>query len=339
MANWASAWVSAALLACALGCAGERASKARADDLERRLEAMREDAAEEHRRVEDLSNRVLLLEERAASERTSAERTGLPRLPVVRLHADGTTSTTTTRSEGGPRTVASAPPPRAAGEGLPASVVEQPEDVEYAGEALSTSASRPVLRLQGNQRPAPAQPPRTREGEAAPPAIHVPGGVAGGVPGSERLRVAALPDRGVSQVVAQEAAAETLGSPMAVEAVPIYRAALAALTHKRHSQAIEEFRRLVREFPAHELADNAQYWVGEAYYDQKDYKTASEEFRKVVEGYPSGNKVPDALLKLAFCCDRLGDQRGMRDALLQVVDNYPKSDAARLARARLTGSR
>ena len=53
-------------------------------------------------------------------------------------------------------------------------------------------------------------------------------------------------------------------------------------------------------YPHHDYADNAQYWLGEGYYDQQALRQAAPEFRAVVTRWPTGNKAPDAMLKLGF---------------------------------------
>ena len=94
-------------------------------------------------------------------------------------------------------------------------------------------------------------------------------------------------------------------------------------------------REFLKKYPDSSLADNAQYWLGEAYYDQRNYEQALTEFRRVVKRYPSGNKAPDALLKIGYCYAKLGDVAAARDVLAQVVEVYPKTAAARLATKRL----
>ena len=119
------------------------------------------------------------------------------------------------------------------------------------------------------------------------------------------------------------------------DAIARYRRGTAALKAGDHAGAIAIFRELIARFPAHEYADNAQYWLGEAYYDQKDYARAVTEFRATVTGYPAGNKVPDALLKIGLSYVALGDPAKARAALEQVVRLYPKTAPAGLAATRL----
>lgn len=108
-----------------------------------------------------------------------------------------------------------------------------------------------------------------------------------------------------------------------------------ALRAGNHSYAVTGFKNFIERFPGHDYADNAQYWLGEAYYDQKRFKPAAIEFRKVIDNHPGGNKVPDALLKLAFCNMKLGDSKGARELLQQVVRQYPKSNPAAIAGQKL----
>ena len=91
----------------------------------------------------------------------------------------------------------------------------------------------------------------------------------------------------------------------------------------------------MKRYPSHELADNAQYWLGECFYHRKDYSMALREFRRVVEKFPRGNKVPDALLKLGFSYLALGSTRPGREALTELVRSYPRHPASGLAAAKL----
>jgi tol-pal system protein YbgF len=115
----------------------------------------------------------------------------------------------------------------------------------------------------------------------------------------------------------------------------LYKRSLEALRSGRHVEAAAGFREFVKAHPNHDFADNAQYWLGECYYDQKDYPMAMREFRRVVEKYPTGNKVPDALLKVGFAHLALGSTEAGRQTLEQVVRSYPRHEAASLATAKL----
>lgn len=111
-----------------------------------------------------------------------------------------------------------------------------------------------------------------------------------------------------------------------------------AFTHYKeglYGKAILEFEEFVSRFPEHNLADNAQYWIGEVYYSQKDYNRALHEFQKVLDLYPLGNKVPDAMLKIAFSFKELREYRKALDQFQKVIERFPDSDAAIKAREQM----
>jgi tol-pal system protein YbgF len=114
-----------------------------------------------------------------------------------------------------------------------------------------------------------------------------------------------------------------------------YARAFDALKSTDYASAITRFRDFLRTYGQSQLAGNAQYWLGEAYYVTHDYDNAAASFRAVGEQYPQSPKVPDAQLKLGLTQI---DQKKLTDArttLKQVVQRFPGTDAARLAASRL----
>jgi tol-pal system protein YbgF len=112
-----------------------------------------------------------------------------------------------------------------------------------------------------------------------------------------------------------------------------YNAALATFRSREHGQAVLDFIDFIAKHPKHPLAGNAQYWIGEAYWAQRDYRQALVEFEKVSEYGPG--KAPDALVKIGLCHARLRDASRAEQAWQRVIREYPKSDAAGLARSLL----
>ena len=108
-----------------------------------------------------------------------------------------------------------------------------------------------------------------------------------------------------------------------------------ALRAGNHSFAVTGFRNFIERHPRHDFADNARYWLAEAYYDRREYQVALKEFLRVRRDYPQGNKVPAALLKAAFCHISLGDADSGRYLLLELIQEYPKTKPAVLAAQRL----
>jgi len=119
------------------------------------------------------------------------------------------------------------------------------------------------------------------------------------------------------------------------EAVDAYRAAVDLVRGGSQPEAVAALHAFLAKYPRHDYADNAQYWLGEAHYAQKDYTGALVEFRNVIETYPRGNKVPDALLKVGYCYQALGQTDKARAVLEQVVNLYPKTEPAAIAAKRL----
>ena len=80
----------------------------------------------------------------------------------------------------------------------------------------------------------------------------------------------------------------------------VYGQAFDALKSRQLLGAITGSRTFCGTYPHSALADNAQYWLGEAYYVTQDYDTAIGAFRAVGEEMPASRKAPDALLKLGY---------------------------------------
>jgi tol-pal system protein YbgF len=114
-----------------------------------------------------------------------------------------------------------------------------------------------------------------------------------------------------------------------------YQAAFDLLKDGKYPEAIGGFKQFLTTFPTSVLADNAQYWLGEAHYVTKQYPDALRDFRTVLEKYPDSRKTPDALLKIGFCNYELKNWPEARSALSQVVQRFGDTTAARLASQRL----
>lgn len=114
-----------------------------------------------------------------------------------------------------------------------------------------------------------------------------------------------------------------------------YQVAFDALKQGRYDESASLFRAFLRAWPAHELADNAQYWLGESYYVTQNYETALATFRELVAAWPDGEKTADAELKIGYCLYELGQYDAARGALEGVAARWPDTTVARLAQSRL----
>ncbi len=121
----------------------------------------------------------------------------------------------------------------------------------------------------------------------------------------------------------------------AIDPEQAYRTAVEMLQAGHYASAIAKLTAFLADFPNHRYAGNALYWLGEAYYVQRDYPKAFAAFTAVQDRYPTSYKVPDARLKAGFTLAEQGRWEEARDALEQVRLAYPNSTIAQLATERI----
>ncbi|MDP9010921.1 MAG: tol-pal system protein YbgF [Pseudomonadota bacterium] len=131
------------------------------------------------------------------------------------------------------------------------------------------------------------------------------------------------------------AASATDASSTSGEDKVSYQAAFNLLKDGQYDRAIAAFQKFLAAYPDSSLADNAQYWLGEAFYVNKDYPQAQAAFQRVIDKYPQSRKLPDALLKIGFCRYETKQWESAREILGQVVARYAETPAGRLAQQRL----
>ncbi len=116
---------------------------------------------------------------------------------------------------------------------------------------------------------------------------------------------------------------------------PEYQAAFDLLKDGRYDEAATALGGFVARHPQHELAPNALYWLGEAHYVRRDYPAALAAFEALLRDYPGTRKTPDALLKAGYSLQELKRLGPARTLLTRLVREYPDSQAAAEAKARL----
>ncbi|MBK8481400.1 MAG: tol-pal system protein YbgF [Proteobacteria bacterium] len=350
------AWLVGVALA-PQGCAARATLRAdEAGRLARRLSEFEGRLSARDDRVEELNQRVFLLEDMLDTTRVALQRRGgdsvgegAPRLPVVRIGApaaadgpgDGEQAPAAApvraaAARSGPsddrgaardtRRILDDPSPEvddlafgaatASAESRPETLVAS-EAVAYGGAALR-GGPRPLLRLHG------------AGGSGRGQAARDPG---------EAMNLAAVDETLPVVPVARRPVVHAAARTSDGEAMHLYQGALASYRAGQPAKAALGFREFVRRHGQHAYADNALYWLGECLYDQKLHAEAQKVFRRVIAQYPGGNKAPDALLKLAYSYLALGDQRQARVVLTQVTQTYPQSEVAQLAARRLSALR
>ncbi len=137
------------------------------------------------------------------------------------------------------------------------------------------------------------------------------------------------PTPGAAQVPAGQRAVP------AKETVPGERDYLSALAHykeRRFIRALAGFQDYLKNHPATELSDNALLWMGECYYNLKDYRQAILAYEKLLRDFPKSNKVSGALLKEGMAFRELGEKTSAAILLKIVLKNHPNSEQARIAK-------
>ena len=114
-----------------------------------------------------------------------------------------------------------------------------------------------------------------------------------------------------------------------------YDAAMATFKSGDYKAAASQLNEFVRRYPQSGYASNAQYWLGNAYYAQRDCKKAIAAQQVVASTYADSAKAPDAMLNIGTCYAELKDKKAATKALKDLIAKYPDSTAAQAARDRL----
>ena len=114
-----------------------------------------------------------------------------------------------------------------------------------------------------------------------------------------------------------------------------YEQALNQFKAGKYKEAAAAFAAFVQKYPGSSLAPNAQYWLGNAWYAQRDCKKAIEIQSVLTTRYADSPKAPDAWLAIATCQQEMGNPTGAKRTLESLVAKYPGTPASDAARDRL----
>jgi tol-pal system protein YbgF len=109
----------------------------------------------------------------------------------------------------------------------------------------------------------------------------------------------------------------------------LYKRSDEALLRRQFGDAELGFKKFLTSYPDHNLAGSAQYWLGETYYAQGDYRTAAQNFLRGYQKYTKSRRAPDSLLKLGMALNKLGQKQQACVALGNVGAEYPKAVEAK----------
>jgi len=115
-----------------------------------------------------------------------------------------------------------------------------------------------------------------------------------------------------------------------------FEAALATLRKGDFVAAQAGFAALIKQYPQSGYRSSALFWLGNAQYASRNYKEAIVNFRALVAADPQHLRGPEALLSTANCQVELKDARAARRTLEELLKAYPQSEAASVAKERIT---
>ena len=127
----------------------------------------------------------------------------------------------------------------------------------------------------------------------------------------------------------------TLKAPEPVSFEDAYKDAYETFQKGDYKAAREKFQNYLESHPGSKYSDNALYWIGESFYNEKSYEKAIVVYDDVVKKYPDGGKAPAALLKQGMAFSVLGDKKNASVIYKKVIDRYPKSEQADVARKKM----
>ena len=134
------------------------------------------------------------------------------------------------------------------------------------------------------------------------------------------------------------------GEPMGTQPPPVapgppprelYSQAYADYARGNYDLAIQGFTEYLRNYPSTDFSDNAQYWIGESHYGKKAWADAIAAWDALFRDYPASDKLPDGRVKKGMALEKLGRRQPALREYRLVIDRYPNSPAARIARERL----
>jgi tol-pal system protein YbgF len=140
---------------------------------------------------------------------------------------------------------------------------------------------------------------------------------------------------------AGSAAPRSAGSapPSAASAAPsadmLYSNGLRDITSGKYDLAKQEFQDYLKYYHDTDLASNAQFYLGEIAYAQKQYQEAVSEYDKVLTVYPKSFKLAPARYKKGMALLELGQKTAGVRELREVIRRYPGTDEEKRAKARL----
>ena len=112
----------------------------------------------------------------------------------------------------------------------------------------------------------------------------------------------------------------------------LFDTAMADFTVGQWALCIEGFETYLRGFGRTDMADDAQYYIGECRHKDNRLTEAVDAYNRVISNYPKGDRVPDAYYKRGIVFSEMGQIDRARESFEILMKQFPDSDLARLAK-------
>ncbi|MDD9797866.1 MAG: tol-pal system protein YbgF, partial [Alphaproteobacteria bacterium] len=119
----------------------------------------------------------------------------------------------------------------------------------------------------------------------------------------------------------------------------LYDSALDKLRQGAYGDAQMQLANFLQFYPKHSLAGNAQYWLGETHYVQRNFKAAAAAFLRGYTDYAESRKAPDSLLKLGMTLIMMGEKSTGCDAFAELASRFPDASQPVIQRAEIERQR
>jgi len=113
-----------------------------------------------------------------------------------------------------------------------------------------------------------------------------------------------------------------------IDCQKVYNTAYYDFVKESFAMAKSGFDNYIKSCPGTALADNAQYWIGECYYQQKKYNLAQQAFEKMIKDYPKSEKLASAKLKLGKSLYNQRFKTKAKTYFLDVIEKHPGTEDA-----------
>ena len=124
------------------------------------------------------------------------------------------------------------------------------------------------------------------------------------------------------------------GAPSGPGADQLYELGLQQLRRNSPATARVAFQKLLQDYPGHDRAGDAQFFIGESW-DKANQDSAAAAYDLVAKNYPNSSRVASALYRLGLAAEQRKDRAAARQFYNRLIAAYPRSDEAPLAREKL----